>query len=267
MPGFGKFLLKYIGLLMVVAAAGCQSPSKYPSAEGPAADYNMSLERAPSPSMNVGNGVNMKTAEGRDNVRLAADVDTSKPSTERAVVYTAQLQISVVAVDTSLTAAQKVATDVGGYMENLTSDRITLRVPSKSFFAVAEKLQTLGQTLNKEIQAEDVTDQYVDLQLRLRNAEALRDRFQAILEKAQTIKETLEIERELNRVREDIERIKGTLAVLEKRIAMSTITVNFVRATTPVAQQYRAASPFPWLDTLGVETVLQMSRRDERGGR
>ncbi len=212
-----------------------------------------------------GSGFGGATGGLEESTRLIADVDTSKPAADRALIYTASLQLSVVTIEPSLDGAQKVATEAGGYMEALTSDSITLRVPAKQFFPVMEKLLALGQVLNKNIQAQDVTDEYVDLQLRLKNAEALRERFEAILAKAQTVKDTLEIERELNRVREEIERIKGKLAVLEKRIAMSTITVSFVKATAAVVENYRPQSPFAWLDRLGVETVLDMRPRPEGG--
>jgi len=62
----------------------------------------------------------------------------------------------------------------------------------------ARTAQALGQIISKNIDAQDVTDEYTDLQLRLKNAEALRDRFAAILEKAANVKDTLEVERELN---------------------------------------------------------------------
>jgi len=80
----------------------------------------------------------------------------------------------------------------------------------------------------------------------------------AILEKAANVKDTLEVERELNRVREEIERIKGRIAQLDKLIAYSTIEVVFTQAQDRPAKVRRPQTPFPWLDRLGVETVLDI---------
>jgi nitrate reductase assembly molybdenum cofactor insertion protein NarJ len=121
---------------------------------------------------------------------------------------------------------------------------------------VLERLKALGQTISKNIVAQDVTDEYVDLGLQLKNAEALCDRLLSILEKATTVKDAVEVERELSRVRQEIERIKGRLAHLDKLIAYSTIDVSFTQAQQQQARIRRPESPFPWLDEIGVERVL-----------
>lgn len=189
---------------------------------------------------------------------LAADVDTSKPASARILIYTAQLQVSTTDIDAALTAARRLCDEVGGYMDALMPDSIRIRVPAARFDEVLERVKTLGTVRSRNIQAQDVTDEYVDLQLRLRNAEALRDRLAAILEKAQTVKETLEVERELGRIREEIERIKGRLATLEKQVAFSTITISFVRPAEMQIERQAPPPPFPWLDDLTVERVLRL---------
>jgi hypothetical protein len=191
--------------------------------------------------------------------QLASAVDSSQPARERILIYTANLQVLSTDIDASLTAAQKICTDVGGYMDGMNQGSITMRVPAAKFFSVLEEIRKLGQILSKSINAQDVTDEYVDLQLRLKNAEATRDRLLAILEKAQTVKDTLEVERELSRVREEIERIKGRLTVLDRQTAFSTITVNFMPPAPVEARRSRPPTPFAWLDSLGVEHVLQLA--------
>jgi hypothetical protein len=192
--------------------------------------------------------------------QLAADksVEQAVPAAQRMLIYSAQLAMAVADVEASVQATQRLADEVGGYMLTMSANAITIRVPAKQFFPVLERLKALGQTLSKNVNAQDVTDEYVDLQLRLKNAEALRDRFVAILEKAANVKDTLEIERELNRVREEIERIKGRIAQLDKLIAYSTIEVAFTQAQARPARVRRPQTPFPWLDQLGVETVLEI---------
>jgi len=192
--------------------------------------------------------------------KLASAVDSSQQAAERIIIYTARLQVSTVDVEAALASAQKLCTEVGGYMDAMTAGSITMRVPAQKFFAVLDEVRKLGQVLARDINAQDVTDEYVDLRLRLKNAEATRDRLLAILEKAQTVKETLEVERELSRVREDIERIKGRLTVLDRQTAFSTITVMFMRPAPVEVRRNRPPTPFAWLEALGVEHVLQLDR-------
>lgn len=225
----------------------------------PKPEYQMSVASSPKAAA-AGERTAPAESEGEpdSSAELAAGVDESKKQPDRILIYTASVQMSVADIEAALIAAQKITSDVGGYMQSLTGEGITIRVPAGSFFKVLDQLRPLGTTLSKRIEAQDVTDEYVDLQLRLRNAEALRDRLQEILDRAQTVKDTLEVEKELNRVREEIERIKGRLASLEKQVRFSTITLSFIKATAPDVRPHRPETPFPWLDRLGVETVLNI---------
>ncbi len=201
-----------------------------------------------------------RIAKEQPSAQLAADKGANQavPAAQRMLIYTGQLGMAVANVESSVQATQRLADEVGGYMLTMSANSITIRVPAKQFFPVIERLKALGQTISKNVSAQDVTDEYVDLQLRLKNAEVLRDRFVAILEKAANVKDTLEVERELNRVREEIERIKGRIAQLDKLIAYSTIEVAFTQAQDQPAKTRRPESPFPWLDRLGVESVLDI---------
>lgn len=196
-----------------------------------------------------------------ETTQLAAAVDESKPAAKRMLIYSARITMAVADIESCLAMVQKHADEMGGYMISMASDGITVRVPAKEFFGLLDRLKGLGQTLTKDINASDVTDEYVDLQLRLKNAEALRDRFLAILAQAKDVKDTLAVERELNRIREEIERIKGRLAMLSQQIRYSTVEVHFVQMKERHVRLRRPESPFPWLDRLGVETVLRIRQR------
>ncbi len=201
-------------------------------------------------------------AEGDETlgVELASQTGATQPASARVLIYSAGLQLAVTDIQKALARAQELAEEAGGYLQSMSQSQITVRVPAKAFEEVLGKLEAMGQVLDKSIQANDVTDEYVDLALRLKNAEALRDRLLAILEKATTVEDMLKVETELNRVREEVERLKGRLADLDRRIAYSTIEIAFVEAATPTAKKRRPQAPFRWLDDLGVESVLQITR-------
>lgn len=103
---------------------------------------------------------------------------------------------------------------------------VTIRVPQESFPSAIERVEKLGRTINKDIQARDVTEQFVDLDTRLQNAMIAEQRLVTILGRAERVGDILEVERELARVRLQIEQIQGQLIFLERRIELSTLSVS-----------------------------------------
>jgi hypothetical protein len=244
----------------IVGLAGCaQNKMAYSSApSGP----RLARERSPAEAA----GVSSPSFTARSEVdlfgrtQLTAGEAAVPADVRRMLTYSANLAIGVAAVESSLVAVQQIAEKAGGYMQTLTSTSITIRVPAKEFFPILQQLQELGRVINKNIRAEDVTDEYFDLQLRLKNATAIIERLQAMLAKAENVKDTLEIEKELNRVREEIERMKGRIALLDKLVALSTIEVAFVQAQEHVVTRSLPEIPFPWVNDLSIESVLRMGQ-------
>ncbi len=183
------------------------------------------------------------------------DGPTRDAVTPRKVVYTARLQIIVADVASALARGEVIAKQHGGYVQHLTGSRITLRVPAEKFQPAVDDLAKLGPLADRDITAQDVTEQYTDLEIRLTNARATLKRLQAILEKASNVKDVLAIEQELARVRTEIERMQGRMNLLASRIAYATITVTF-RRSSDVPQHIRMRLPFWWLGQLGLETLM-----------
>jgi hypothetical protein len=174
------------------------------------------------------------------------------------LVYTADVTLAVFEVDKGLGAVEKIASDVGGYLSQRSDAQIIIRVPRARFSDAMELVGKLGDVLHKNVSAEDVTDEYVDLDLRLKNARATRDRLETLLVTAD-VKEAIAINQELAKMTEEIERIEGRLKLLRDRIGFSTITVSF-EAQTPKQSPARSGSllPFPWIQTLGLDRLLRM---------
>jgi predicted nuclease with TOPRIM domain len=85
----------------------------------------------------------------------------------------------------------------------------------------------------KNIKSEDVTEQYIDLKARLENAQREEKILLDFLNKATNVKDMLEIEKELSRIREQIEYYTGQLKYLESRIDYSTITIELSEPRPP----------------------------------
>jgi hypothetical protein len=174
------------------------------------------------------------------------------------LAYTAEMTLAVFEVTRGLAAVERIAGDFGGYLSERTDRQITIRVPRPRFAETVARVETLGDVLHREVAAEEVTDEYVDLEIRLKNARGVRDRLLRLLDAA-SIKDALDVERELARVTEDIERIEGRLKAMRDRIGFSTITVLF---QAPILEPVRGAPilPFGWLDTLGLASLLDVPK-------
>ncbi len=131
----------------------------------------------------------------------------------------------------------------GGYVSNLEESvdslgkrRITMqvRVPTDQLDTTVVNLETFGKVLNKRVTSHDVTEEYVDTEARNRNLKRTEERLLEHLNRTASLEDIVDIEKELNRVREQIERSEGRLRYLSHRVTFSTIHVTF--RETPSAE-------------------------------
>lgn len=186
----------------------------------------------------------------------AAD-GTEAPHETSMLIYTARVTMAVYQVEQGLLAVEKVAKENGGYLSLKHDREIVIRIPRNRFEPALAQIDKIGDVLHRDIQAQDVTDEFVDTEIRIKNARAMQVRLKVLLEKA-NVKEALEIEKEMRRVTEEIELLEGKLKLLKDKIAFSTITVAF-EARGSTIQTTRIKLPFPWLTQLGLPRLLQLS--------
>lgn len=158
---------------------------------------------------------------------------------ERLVIKSGTLSLLVKAVRESVDQMQKLAADLEGFVvdsqitvvdekkENLRAT-VTIRVPSEKFDEALKTLKDSALKVTSErTSGQDVTEEYTDLQSRLRNLEATEAQLLKIMERAGEIKDVLSVQQELTRVREQVEKTKGRIKFLEESAAMSRITAHF----------------------------------------
>ncbi len=188
-------------------------------------------------------------------------------SIERKIVKNAEVSVLVEDSDVAIDRLTQIVGDAGGYIvssriwfeeyygENYKYASITMGVPVEQFEVSLRRIRDLAiRVLNETASGEDVTDQYVDLESRLRNLEATQARIQSFLEDAKTVDEALRINQELASIEAQIEEVKGRMNYLNDRSAFSTITVTVspqlpdVEPATPTP----TPTPVPWTpaDTL-----------------
>ncbi|WP_282039375.1 DUF4349 domain-containing protein [Saccharicrinis aurantiacus] len=110
------------------------------------------------------------------------------------------------------------------------SYNLVIRIPSSNFDNLVNALQLgNGEILYKEVDARDVTEQFVDLEIRLQNKRAYLKRYQELLKKAINIKEILQVEEKIRRLEEEIESTTGTLKYLSDLVDFSTLNLNIIK--------------------------------------
>ena len=112
---------------------------------------------------------------------------------------------------------------------------MTIRVPQDQFFTALERIEALGEVQSKNVGSEDVSEQFIDLEARLKSSLREEESLLSLLGRSVTVSEVLAIERELARVRSEIERWQGQLNFLERRVALATIIVSLFPPQVPVA--------------------------------
>jgi hypothetical protein len=174
------------------------------------------------------------------------------PPTSRSVVYSAALRIVVVSISESLVSVQRLADAAGGYMQESTSTSMTIRVPAEKFGATVAAIDKLGEVMERNVKASDITELMIDLKIRLENAEAARQRLLALLEKIEKTEDLLKVQEQLARVTGEIEAMKGKIRYLESQAAMSTIRVDFNSPNPRLARPDAVSNlPFDWVQRLG----------------
>jgi len=209
-----------------------------------------------------------KTVVVADNAGSGTSASSSTPQATNPIepahdaqmlIYTAHVTMSVYQVSPALDAIEGIARSMGGYLESRNDTQIQIRIPRARFDEALHKVEASGDVIHRDVSAQDVTDAYFDLDARLRNARAVRDRLQALLEKA-AVKEAIEIQKELERVTGEIEVLQGKLKLLSNKIAYSTIDVSF-QARANAAVQLAPRLPFSWLGELGLPKLLNLESR------
>ena len=151
-------------------------------------------------------------------------------SWDRKLIRTAELAVEVEAVAPAVQALAARAAAAGGFLlqsqEDDESAWVSLRVPALAFEETLAGLGGLGKVTHRSVHGEDVTEEFVDLEARIRNAEQVRARLAGLLEQATRIEEMLNIEQELARIQERIEQMRGRLQYLSHRVELSTISVR-----------------------------------------
>ena len=201
---------------------------------------------SPVPAMAARNMVAMDSASSES---LGGGEMISAPE-GRKMIFTAHYFMTVLDVKSAQDALQKQAESLGGYVQSITDDTMTLRIPLDKANGFLGDLSKFGTINSRSISGRDVTSEMVDMEIRLENLELMRRRLQALADQGGSkVEQLLEVERELGRVTTEIERYKGQLKLLMNQVDYVTVTLN-MNAELPVGELVRRI-PVDWVANLG----------------
>jgi hypothetical protein len=260
-----------VGLLQAALLMACERSATIPDPSGKAVDA--ARQRSAVANRN----------EAADAVSLGSvgerEVAAPSPPTEerwshafeldpatRLIVRTGQASIEVDSLEPAMTVLRRVVQRVGGFVADasvqsgrnqLRQATLELKVPSARFDELTEGLQPIGRLEFVNVGAEDVSEEFVDLTARVANGRRLEDRLVELL-RARTgkLQDVLSVERELARVREEIERMEGRLRYLKTSAQLSTLSVSLhepvpivaTHGPGPIVEAFREA----WRNFVGV---------------
>jgi len=220
MIGKGIWMLA-VGFLLVVALVSCGA-SALPTTYGEAA------REAPMPAAIAGDSGANAAPEGRA-------YDTSTLPEDRMIIWTAELSLTVEDAQQVLDQVNALARSLGGYptaaetwldQEQLHA-RTTIRVPAERFDEAMAGLRGFAIKVDREVaNSQDVTEEYVDLQSRLRHLEAKESQLLEFLDKAEDTEAVLAVYEQLSQTQMEIEQVSGRMTYLQKLSAMATISVE-----------------------------------------
>jgi hypothetical protein len=183
-------------------------------------------ERAPAPKA-ASRPAPSPVADGRVAMDKAPEPAPPSPAA-RMVHYDGFARVRVTRVDEALDAVAKLAEGLGGRVERLSASDISVRVPAATFDQAFAAVLELGDVLDRTVRADDITEQFTAVDLRVKTLRATRDRLIALLAKATEENEKLLLLREITRVTEELDQLESQLRTLSDLAGMARISVQAV---------------------------------------
>ena len=220
---------------------GAPSPQA-PAAPAPA----MALKAQTGQQMEVVKEVEVeKVVVSEPTALTAPDVSPQQQaqlvSQRRIIIRTVNMSIVVDEIQAAIDDISDLADSMGGWV--VSTDRrvkhsgvISVRVPAADLDAAIEALRGMASDVESEITtSQDVTDEYFDLQSRLKNQQATEAALIKLLDRAESVEHALAVQRELSGVQENVERLLGRIKLLEETSAYSLVTVSLKLAPVDMA--------------------------------
>lgn len=218
-----KASLLSLSILMLSACGGNGMQS-----ENYAATESVSLSEVP---------IETEFADADKNyVKEPSTQNESLPTVERMLIKDANISFETKNIEETRQQIVDAINKNNGYLSNEDASvysqqnhyTMTIRIPSTKFETfLSEATKGVRNFDNKNISAKDVTQEFIDVEARLKTRKELESRYLDLLKKASSITDMLEIERQINTLRSEIESVEGRLKYLKNQVSYSTVTISF----------------------------------------
>ncbi len=233
-------------LSAVLMFAGCSFREKSGSADS--AQRSVATSGSPIQTKMVKEQVENRAVMQPVSLNDAVKSDSTTAAMERKIIRGAELTMEV----PSTTETQRGVTSIAEYHGRfvVTSEakqreavepakrtldiKLVVRVPSNQFGAALNEIEGLATNLTqRNVTGQDVTEEFIDLEARLKTQKALETQFLEIMRQANKVADALEVQRQIADVRTEIEKLEGRRRFLESRTSLSSITIN-IQSPTPI---------------------------------
>ena len=179
-------------------------------------------------------------APAREEAQSTADAAQADPRFEQKIIKNANLRFQISDYQKSLTAIQNLLKSYGAFLvssnemrvDNSLENNLVIRVPSQNLDALVEKLAAQSIYLDyKNITAEDVTTEFVDISARIKAKKAVEERYLELLKQAKTVKDIIEVENQLRQIREEIESTQARINYINRQVSYSTINLQLYESS------------------------------------
>lgn len=175
-----------------------------------------------------------------------SEVESTTSITERRkLIKTGELTFETEKLEKTLSFLRKeianskgyISSENGGTSSTRLSHRLTIRVPETHFDQLIKSIEGHVEIFeDKRIKSQDVTEQFLDLQVRIATKKKVEQRYLEILKQAKNVKEILEVESQIGNIRVEIESMEGRLKYLSNQTSMSTLHINCYQQNEIITQ-------------------------------
>jgi hypothetical protein len=249
---------KFIVFLLLAFLMGCggEAPASYKQSE--ISQNTAPGAPAPTPGSREGSGGEDKKVASDISLDQADKSKTDTAPVARKIIRNADLNLEISSPEEGQQKIAAIAESKGGFVvesqqSSSSSDlrtrdivTMTVRVPAEKFNESLDEIRKVASRVIVEtVKGQDVTEEFVDIEARLKAKRALEAQFIEIMKQGKTVQDALQVQRELANVRGEIEQIEGRKRFLENQSSLSTIKV---RLQTPTAY---SANPTGFFYQLG----------------
>lgn len=220
-------------LLLILLLTACSSQNSENKSEDSASTAEQNVEMAELDSSKAELRDEQSTIANKEN---NSNNQSETTENERMVIYNANLSLQVIDYHQVETKIQNKATEVGGYVvessiynngSDYINGTIIVKIPQSHFQSYIKEVEKNSiKVIEKSVTGNDVTEEFVDLESRLKAKEAVEKRLLTLMDQADKTEDLLKISNDLATVQEEKEQILGRMKYLQNNVDYSTVTIQ-----------------------------------------